>query len=104
MVVHTCVAPPTVRDTPGTSLSASTLQHHHVIILVFIGGGVIVLQVEEGDGAQLGRDAAGTGAAVWVDGIHEGLHYGMFGGTQVGGQRVEAFPGALACLGRGRES
>lgn len=68
----------------------------------FVGGGFVVLEVEEGDGPQLGGDAAGASAAIRVDGVHERLHHGVLGGAQVRGQWVETFPGALACLDGGK--
>lgn len=86
-----------------TPLSAAALQYYHVIVLVFVGWGVVVLEVQEGDGTQLGGDTAGTAAAFWVDGVHKSLHHCVLGGAEMGRQWVETLPRALVCLEREEE-
>lgn len=78
-----------INDSP---LPAAAALHHHVLIILQHHS-VLMVQVEQGNGAEGGGHAAGPRHRS-VHRVHHGLHHGVAGGVHVVGQRVAALPQA----------
>ena len=59
---------------------------------------VRLVEVEDGDGAELDGRAAGLGELVALHEMHEGLHDGVVGGVHVRAEGEGALPGAVERL------
>ena len=73
---------------------ASTSLDNHIPVSLEDNVGVVV-EVEDGDGGELGGCAAGLGHQVGVQEVDQRLHNGMIGGVHVSTQRKRAFPIAV---------
>lgn len=74
--------------TISDSLPAATALHHHVLIILQHNA-VLMVKVEEGNGAEGGGNAAGPGHRS-IHSVYHSLNHGMAGGIHVVSQRITA--------------
>ena len=78
--------------------STTALGDHHLVIVVLVGDDVVFVQVQNRDGLELGRYAAGARDVLRVRCVYKRLDDGVFGGRQVGSDWDVALPHTLERL------
>ena len=77
----------------STSVAPAGLDDHVAVALEDDVG--VVVEVEDGDGGELGGGTAGFGDHVGVEEVDQGLYDGVVGGVHVGPQGEGALPCAV---------